>query len=263
MPLRMLTARWAASCSAANSRSDSDPRAGACRRTPRRRCRSSGPPTSTAIRTACPVPCCSSCTAEHHVGDSSWMCAPTGLTLVADDCHDPLRVERLHRDQDVPDHASAADRVQHLLGLRLHAGAATGGQHDDRQVVQRHLAVSLGSSARARQCFGHCSPGRSRTYVASPDSKSGGPCRQTNRGLRPPKDLGDSLSRGSIQMPARYYPRTSLTRSSSRSAMRHQQLGDHVDELGDAPVELPRLLQLRPPRSQPGVHAKVGAPPAG
>src|SRR3954468_13849249 len=26
------------------------------------------------------------------------------------------------------------------------------------------------------------SPGRSRTYVASPDSKSGGPCRQTNRG---------------------------------------------------------------------------------
>ena len=29
-----------------------------------------------------------------------------------------------------------------------------------------------------------CSPGRSRTYVASPDSKSGGPCRQTNRGMR-------------------------------------------------------------------------------
>ena len=32
-------------------------------------------------------------------------------------------------------------------------------------------------------------PGRSRTYVASPDSKSGGPCRQTNRGssqLGPP-----------------------------------------------------------------------------
>ena len=27
------------------------------------------------------------------------------------------------------------------------------------------------------------SPGRSRTYVASPDSKSGGPCRQTNRGM--------------------------------------------------------------------------------
>ena len=28
-----------------------------------------------------------------------------------------------------------------------------------------------------------CSPGRSRTYVANPDSKSGGPCRQTNRGM--------------------------------------------------------------------------------
>lgn len=26
------------------------------------------------------------------------------------------------------------------------------------------------------------SPGRSRTYFANPDSKSGGPCRKTNRG---------------------------------------------------------------------------------
>ena len=34
--------------------------------------------------------------------------------------------------------------------------------------------------AQVRRPFG--SPGRSRTYVASPDSKSGGPCRQTNRG---------------------------------------------------------------------------------
>ncbi len=29
------------------------------------------------------------------------------------------------------------------------------------------------------------SPGRSRTYCANPDSKSGGPCRKTNRGLAP------------------------------------------------------------------------------
>ena len=32
------------------------------------------------------------------------------------------------------------------------------------------------------------SPGRNRTYVACPDSKSGGPCQQTNRG--PPRALG-------------------------------------------------------------------------
>ena len=29
------------------------------------------------------------------------------------------------------------------------------------------------------------SPGRNRTYVACPDSKSGGPCQQTNRGTAP------------------------------------------------------------------------------
>ena len=33
---------------------------------------------------------------------------------------------------------------------------------------------------------GRGSPGRNRTYVACPDSKSGGPCQQTNRGT-PPK----------------------------------------------------------------------------
>ena len=32
---------------------------------------------------------------------------------------------------------------------------------------------------------GLCSPGRNRTYVACPDSKSGGPCQQTNRGTSP------------------------------------------------------------------------------
>src|SRR5690348_16220715 len=45
------------------------------------------------------------------------------------------------------------------------------------------------------------SPGRSRTYVACPDSKSGGPCRQTNRGsvshLRPAWRLG--RTRGAVR----------------------------------------------------------------
>ena len=35
---------------------------------------------------------------------------------------------------------------------------------------------------RAQPVKPRSSPGRSRTYVANPDSKSGGPCRQTNRG---------------------------------------------------------------------------------
>jgi hypothetical protein len=34
----------------------------------------------------------------------------------------------------------------------------------------------------AQSGHGSGSPGRNRTFVASPDSKSGGPCQQTNRG---------------------------------------------------------------------------------
>ena len=36
---------------------------------------------------------------------------------------------------------------------------------------------------------GRGSPGRNRTYVACPDSKSGGPCQQTNRGTPPRRGL--------------------------------------------------------------------------
>ena len=48
-----------------------------------------------------------------------------------------------------------------------------------------HLLISslpFGAHTNIRRT---CSPGWSRTIVANPDSKSGGPCRQTNRGMLP------------------------------------------------------------------------------
>ena len=60
--------------------------------------------------------------------------APSALefftALVADDRDDPGRLDGLHGPQDVADHASPGDGVEHLHGLRLHAGAAAGGEHD-------------------------------------------------------------------------------------------------------------------------------------
>ena len=97
------------------------------------------------------------------------------VALMADHRHDLLRLEHRHRGQHVADHAAPADPVQHLHGLGLHPRAAPGSQHDHGQVARRRHERSLRLERNG-------SPGRSRTYVASPDSKSGGPCRQTNRG---------------------------------------------------------------------------------
>ena len=177
-PLRMLTARCAASCSATRARRLSPSSSGV---SPAATTRCRRPVVERLHRdpTACPVPCCFSWTASTASGSS-----PAGVGRPARAGGRPRRPPgcgciALHGRQDVPDHAAPADRVQHLRGLRLHAGAAARGQHDHGQVVghARQSSVACGaSSARAR------SPGRSRTYVASPDSKSGGPCRQTNRG---------------------------------------------------------------------------------
>ena len=57
------------------------------------------------------------------------------LALVSDDRDDPGRLHGLHGPQDVADHAASGDGVEHLHGLRLHAGAATGGEDDDGEVV--------------------------------------------------------------------------------------------------------------------------------
>ncbi len=107
---------------------------------------------------------------HHDVGLDLLDVRPDLLALVADDRDDPGGLELPGRVQDVPDHAAPRERVQHLHGLGLHPGAATGSEDDHRHVV-RHARSFVDSS-----------PGRSRTCVACPDSKSGGPYRQTNRG---------------------------------------------------------------------------------
>jgi hypothetical protein len=57
------------------------------------------------------------------------------LALVADDRADPGRLEVADRREDMPDHAAAADLVQHLHRLGLHPGAAARGQDDDGQLL--------------------------------------------------------------------------------------------------------------------------------
>ena len=57
------------------------------------------------------------------------------LALVPDDRDDTARFDGLHGPQHVADHGAPGDGVQHLHGLRLHAGAATGGEDDDGEVV--------------------------------------------------------------------------------------------------------------------------------
>ena len=112
---------------------------------------------------------------QHGVGHELLDVRTHLVALMTDHRHDLLRLEHRHRGQHVADHAAPADPVQDLHGLGLHPGAATGSQDDHGQVVRRRHERSLRLERSG-------SPGRSRTYVASPDSKSGGPCRQTNRG---------------------------------------------------------------------------------
>ena len=56
--------------------------------------------------------------------------------------------------------------------------------------------VSSRAAERPRTLGRFGSPGRNRTYVACPDSKSGGPCQQTNRG--PPLAVQTSLVEGLV-----------------------------------------------------------------
>ena len=134
----MLTARWAASCSVGErtQRLALEQRGVGVRDQHRARgAAAARGHASIAIRTACPVPCCSSWTASTASGTSSWMCGADLLALVADHRDDPQRRRLLDRRQHVADHAPPRHRVQHLHGLGLHPGAATGGQDDDGQVA--------------------------------------------------------------------------------------------------------------------------------
>ena len=70
-------------------------------------------------------------------------------------------------------------RARHRHRDRLQPGA---GRHPRHHPVGGQAGVDgLEYPSAPSRATG--SPGRSRTYVASPDSKSGGPCRQTNRGM--------------------------------------------------------------------------------
>ncbi len=138
---------------------------------------------------------------EHVLGDP--------VAVVPHDDHEVLGTDPPRRPQGVSHEGAPSDRVQHLGDRGLHACALTSGE-DDHGCGPRfaHGRSSFGSDAVGRRprpgprsegrrshstrrppphpsgcvCRPLGSPGRSRTCVASPDSKSGGPCRQTNRG---------------------------------------------------------------------------------
>ena len=84
---------------------------------------------------------------QHRAGQQLGDVRPDLLALVADDRDDAGRLDGLHGAEHVADHGAPGDRVQHLHGLRLHAGAAAGGEHDDGEVVHaRSLSPPRGWS---------------------------------------------------------------------------------------------------------------------
>ena len=133
---------------------------------------------SMATRTAWPVPSWVSWTASTASGTSSLDVRPDLLALVADHGDDPLRLHGLH---------GAAARGRSCCARRWGAAPSSSwtssGCRRRRRGRSRSGCRARSVSRRARPRSAISSPGRSRTYVASPDSKSGGPCRQTNRGM--------------------------------------------------------------------------------
>ena len=129
---------------------------------------------SQATRTACPVPSWVSWTASTASGTSDSMCAPT--------CSRWWPTTATIR---VGSRAAAACRTCPIM-LRPAIGCSTFVVFDLIRVpppAARTITVTSLDTLTPRTAARHSSPGRSRTYVASPDSKSGGPCRQTNRGM--------------------------------------------------------------------------------
>ena len=131
----MLTARWAASWSAAKARRLSPSSSGvspaATITVP-----SVVPAASIATRTACPVPFWVLLDGEHHAGGQRLDVRADLLALVSDHGDDVQRVDGLHGREDVADHAPATDRVEDLHGLRLHAGAPARSEDDHGQVLR-------------------------------------------------------------------------------------------------------------------------------
>ena len=82
--------------------------------------------------------------------------------------------------------------------------------------ANRRPGPETGSAPVLSTAIEHCSPGRSRTYVANPDSKSGGPCRQTNRGSAIGLLLGEQESTAGTSVRITGQPR--ILSQSARSA---------------------------------------------
>ncbi len=173
----MLTARCAASCSAANARRLS-PSSNGVSPAATMTVPLVGPAASIATRTACAVPSCFSCTASSTSGTSAWMCGPTCSRWVPTTA--TIRCGSIALTA-----ASTCPIIE-----RPPTGCSTFIVFDFIRVpppAARTITVRLSMllpspwMTRRDRCA-TCSPGRSRTYVANPDSKSGGPCRQTNRG---------------------------------------------------------------------------------
>ena len=76
-----------------------------------------------------------------HISNRYGAEMPYTLWLTDDGDHTG-RLDGLHGPQHVADHRDPADGVQHLHGLRLHAGAATCGQDDDGEVVHGAQSVT-------------------------------------------------------------------------------------------------------------------------
>lgn len=139
-------------------------------------------------------------------GDVGGVLSEMGLYLLATVTHDHdemFRVKSASRSDRPRQHWPTSNLVQQLRLRRLHASpppaantmtAATPsisarsvdglGVTVLPQVRMWHARFTLAATRlhRTAGAGSTSSPGRSRTCVAHPDSKSGGPCRQTNRG---------------------------------------------------------------------------------
>ena len=108
-------------------------------------------------------------------GASVWPCPRVWITGL---------LETLRRRPASPDPATSAGRAPSQRALRV------GGVRAEHAARVARPAVRARTAVRAVRAS---SPGRNRTYVACPDSKSGGPCQQTNRGLPQPCAAPGSL----------------------------------------------------------------------
>ena len=120
--------------------------------------------------------------ADQEVGPVVLQALGDPLGVVADDDHDPIQLAAPEGVEHVAEHRAAAEEVERLRAVRLHAGALTGSQHDRREGPSAH-ASCLPRPARPRddpqvrsarvparrsiQARGTRAPSRSRSSVTA------------------------------------------------------------------------------------------------